>query len=80
MNSTNLFDPALAGLSDFADVFRLVEPAVLTGQPQEGNLLVLSQESAKIVNIDRSGNISSSLTIVSDSGNPLSAPTSSTKA
>jgi len=71
-NAVNLFDPALANLSDFADVFALSNLPSLNGQSNYGNLLVLSQEQAKIVNIDRSGNISSSLTIVSDAGNPLS--------
>ena len=74
VNSTNLFDPALAGLADFADIFALSNLPSLDGQSQEGNLLVLSQESGKIVNIDRSGNIANSLTIVSDPGNPLSLP------
>ena len=73
-NSTNLFDPALAGVLDFADVFALSNLSVLNGRPDYSHLLVLSQESGKIVNIDRSGNISSSLTIVSDPGNPLDVP------
>ncbi|QKQ74692.1 ExeM/NucH family extracellular endonuclease [Nostoc sp. TCL240-02] len=72
VNSTNLFDPALAGLADFADVFALSNVSALNGQPDSSHLLILSQESGKIVNIDRTGNISSSLTIVSDAGNPLS--------
>ncbi|MBC1222555.1 SdiA-regulated domain-containing protein [Nostoc sp. UCD121] len=72
VNSTNLFDPALAGLADFADVFALSNLSALNGQPDSSHLLILSQESGKIVNIDRTGNISSSLTIVSDAGNPLS--------
>jgi uncharacterized protein len=72
VNSTNLFDPALAGLADFADVFALSNVSSLNGQPDSSHLLILSQESGKIVNIDRTGNISSSLTIVSDAGNPLS--------
>ena len=38
------------------------------------NLLILSQENAKVVNVDRSGVITSTLTIVSDPGNPLDAP------
>ena len=71
VNSVDLFNPVLAGLSDFADVFALSNVTSLTG-PQSGNLLVLSQEAGKIVNIDRSGNIASSLTIRSDAGNPLS--------
>jgi predicted extracellular nuclease/uncharacterized protein YjiK/2',3'-cyclic-nucleotide 2'-phosphodiesterase (5'-nucleotidase family) len=71
-NSTNLFDPALANLLDFADVYALSNLPALSGQADFSHLLVLSQESGKIVNIDRSGKIFSSLTIVSDPGNPLS--------
>jgi uncharacterized protein YjiK len=72
-SSTNLFDPALAGLADFSDVFALSNLSTLTGA-DASHLLVLSQESGRIVNIDRSGNVSSALTIVSDPGNPLSVP------
>jgi uncharacterized protein YjiK len=72
-SSTNLFDPALAGLSDFSDVFALANLSTLTG-PDTSHLLILSQESGKIVNIDRSGQVSSSLTIVGDADNPLSVP------
>jgi uncharacterized protein YjiK len=74
INSIDLFDPALAGLSDFADVYALSNVPSMVGQPQQDNLLVLSQESGKIVNIDRAGNVASSLTIISDPGNPLSIP------
>lgn len=70
-NSINLFDPALANLLDFADVFALSNLPILNGKPEYSHMLILSQESGKIVNIDRLGNISSSLTIVSDPGNPL---------
>ena len=70
-NSVNLFDPALLGVIDIADVFALSNLPTLNGQPNFGNLLVLSQESAKILNVDRTGHILSSLTIVSDPGNPL---------
>lgn len=72
VNSINLFDPALANLSDFADVFALSNLPSLDGQTQYGNLLVLSQADGKIVNIDRAGNISSMLQIVADQGSPLS--------
>ena len=72
-NSVNLFDPALLGFSDVADVFALSNLPALSGQPLYNNLLVLSQENAKVVNIDRSGTIFSTLTIVSDPGNPLDA-------
>ena len=71
-SSTNLFNPPLANLADFSDVFALSNLPSLSGQPDFSHLLVLSQESGQIVNIDRSGTVSSSLTIVSDPGNPLS--------
>lgn len=72
-NSTNLFDPALLGFTDVADVFALSNLPALNGQPLYNNLLVLSQENAKVVNVDRNGVILSTLTIVSDPGNPLDA-------
>lgn len=73
-NSINLFDPALLGVSDVADVFALSNLPALSGLPLYNNLLVLSQENAKVVNVDRNGAISSTLTIVTDPGNPLNAP------
>ena len=72
-NSVNLFDPALLGFSDVADVFALSNLPALNGQLLYNNLLVLSQENAKVVNVDRNGTIYSTLTIVSDPGNPLDA-------
>ncbi len=72
VNSTNLFDPALMGMTDFADVFALSNLPSMAGQPQQGNLLVLSQENARVVNTDRNGNILSTLQIVADAGSPLS--------
>lgn len=71
VNSTNLFDPALLGMSDTADVFALSNLPALNGQAQSGNIIVISQEDARVVNIDRSGNIHSTLNIQSDVGNPL---------
>src|SRR5262245_52066221 len=70
--STNLFNPALANLGDFSDIFALSNLPSLSGQSDFNHLLILSQESGQIVNIDRSGNIYSTLTILSDPGNPLS--------
>ncbi|NUN65608.1 ExeM/NucH family extracellular endonuclease [Pseudanabaena biceps] len=69
VNSTDLFTPSLAGIADFADVF-----AFSTLSPTSDRLLLLSQASGKIVNIDRAGNVSSSLTIVSEPSNTLSVP------
>jgi uncharacterized protein YjiK len=68
--STNLFDPALAGLNDFSDVFALSNLPNLTG-PDTSHLLIISQESGKIENVDRSGNVESSLTI-EDPNSPIS--------
>ncbi|MBD2156858.1 SdiA-regulated domain-containing protein [Leptolyngbya sp. FACHB-16] len=70
-NSTDLFDPASLNLVDLADVYALSNLPALNGTATYNNLLVLSQESGRIVNVDRAGNISSSLTITSDPGNPL---------
>ncbi len=67
-NSLNLFDTSLLGMTDVADVFALSNLPV----SYSGNLLVLGQEDGRVVNIDRSGNISSTLNITSDPGNPLS--------
>lgn len=71
VNSINLFNPDLLGMADVADVFALSNIPAYTGQPLASNLLVLSQESAKVVNISRTGVISSTLNLVSDAGNPL---------
>jgi uncharacterized protein YjiK len=75
-NSTNLFDPALAGLADFSDVFALSNLTTLTG-PDKTHLLILSQEAGKIINVDRAGTVSSSLMIVKDADNPLTVPNQS---
>ena len=72
VNSTDLFDTALLGMTDTADVFALSNIPALAGQPQQGNLLVIGQEDARVVNISRSGVIHSTLNIASDPGNPLS--------
>ena len=73
-SSTNLFNPPLANLADFSDVFALSNLPFLSGQPDFSHLLVISQESGQIVNIDRSGTVFSRLTIVADPGSPLSVP------
>ncbi|MFT3746469.1 MAG: lamin tail domain-containing protein [Pyrinomonadaceae bacterium] len=73
VNSVNLFDPALMGLLDVADVYAMSNIPNLTG-PDSNRLLVLSQESGRIINISRSGVIANSLTIRGDAGNPLTVP------
>ncbi|HJZ81348.1 MAG TPA: SdiA-regulated domain-containing protein, partial [Pyrinomonadaceae bacterium] len=57
-SSADLFNPALANLADFSDVFALSNRPSLNGHPDYSHLLVLSQESGQIINIDRNGNIS----------------------
>ncbi|MEY3500931.1 MAG: hypothetical protein RL308_2600, partial [Bacteroidota bacterium] len=74
VNSINLFDPTLLNVTDVADVFALSNIPALASNPLYQNLLVLSQENAKIINVNRSGVITSSLNIVSDIGNPLDLP------
>jgi uncharacterized protein YjiK len=61
-NSTNLFNPALTGLLDFADVFAMSNLADISAAEQD-HLLLLSQESGKIIEVDRAGNLHSSLTL-----------------
>jgi uncharacterized protein YjiK len=73
-SSTDLFSPALANLADFSDVFALSNLPSLNGLSDFSHLLVISQESGQIVNIDRFGAVSSRLTIVADPGSPLSVP------
>lgn len=70
-NSANLFDPALLGLSDVADVFALSNLPSFAGTPEEDNLLIISQEEGKILKVDRDGNILGELLIQTDAGNPL---------
>jgi uncharacterized protein YjiK len=73
VESTNLFEPAKAGVLDMSDVFALANLPNI-GAAEREHLLIISQESGKIVNVDRAGNVLSSLTIVSDAGNPLTVP------
>ena len=73
VNSINLFDPALMGLLDVADVYAMSNIPTLTGA-DSARLLVLSHESGKILNISRTGVIANSLTIRGDVGNPLTVP------
>src|SRR5262249_44218768 len=70
--SVDLFAPALANLADFSDVFALSNLPDLNGQPDGSHLLIISQESGQIINVDRAGKVFSKLTIVPDPGSPLS--------
>lgn len=70
-NSINLFDPALAGMTDFAGVFALANLSGFAAQPQESHLLLLGQEDGRLVTIDRSGTIGSTLNIALTPGDTL---------
>jgi uncharacterized protein YjiK len=72
-NSTNLFDPALVGTADLSDVFALANLQSLSG-PDASHLLLISQESGRVVEVDRAGAVSSSLSLRRDPGNPLTIP------
>lgn len=72
-NSTNLFDPALIGIRDLSDVFAMSNLPTLAAA-EKGNLLVISQESGQVVEVDRAGTVQSRLILVGDPGNPLSIP------
>ena len=62
VNSVNLFDPALLGVGDIADVFALSNLTNLIGALSD-NLIVVSQESARLVETDRSGNVLSTFNL-----------------
>jgi uncharacterized protein YjiK len=63
VNPVNLFNPALLGVIDIADVFALSNLPSLQGSPFESHLLVLSEESGRLVQVDRSGNIVATLNL-----------------
>ncbi len=62
-NSVNLFDPALAGVLDFGDVAALSNALPATA-PDYNHLMVLSNDTGRILKMDRAGKIYSSLDIL----------------
>ncbi|HXU02332.1 MAG TPA: SdiA-regulated domain-containing protein, partial [Polyangia bacterium] len=72
--SVNLFDPALVSTLDFSDVFALSNLPTLAGDPTFNQLLIISQESGKIVQVDRSGSVKHTLSIVADASDTISVP------
>ena len=77
VNSINLFDPNKLSLADLADVYALSNVTDLNGKDDSSHLLVLSQESGRILNVDRSGKVYSALDIKSTPGDTLSVPNQS---
>lgn len=74
VNSTDLFSPALLSVLDHSDIFALSNLPALNGKPTTSHLILLSQESGQILHLDRTGAVSSTLTIVADVGSPLTVP------
>ncbi|HVW29277.1 MAG TPA: lamin tail domain-containing protein [Polyangiaceae bacterium] len=72
--SVNLFDPSLVNTADFSDVYALSNLPSLAGDPTFDQLLIISQESGQIVQVDRAGNVKHRLTLVADPGDTLSVP------
>lgn len=72
--SIDLFDPSLLSTLDFSDVYALSNLPALSGDPTYDQLLIISQESGKIVQVDRSGSVKHTLTIVADASDTLSVP------
>lgn len=68
VDSSNLFNPALLGLTDIAGVYALSNLPSLNGTPDGDGLLVLSQVDGRVVETSRSGVVRSSLTITADAG------------
>jgi uncharacterized protein YjiK len=71
--STSLFPASEVGTLDFSDVFALANLQDISTAEKE-NLLIISQESGRVVNVSRTGHVNSSLTILSEPGNPLTVP------
>lgn len=62
-DSTNLFDPALAdGVADFGDVYAMAN-VLPAGTADRDHLLVLSQESGRLLKMNRSGQVLSKLNL-----------------
>lgn len=58
--TTSIFNPNILGLLDLSDIQVLSTVPSLLGTPIENNLLILSQESSRLLEVDLSGNILSS--------------------
>jgi uncharacterized protein YjiK len=58
---TNLFDPAKLGFTAVADIYALTNVAALNGTADSSHLVILSKNEGKVVNVDRTGKIFSTL-------------------
>lgn len=62
VNSANLFNPSLAGFTDFSDIYALSN-TLAPAAGDYGDLLVLGQENGLLRKMDRSGNVRSTLNV-----------------
>lgn len=62
---TNPFPLTNLNVVDFADIYAVANSAAFLGGPDQANLLILSQESNMLLEVDRSGNVISSLSLAS---------------
>lgn len=74
VESVDLFSPALVSTLDFSDIFALSNLPSLSGDTTFSQLLILSQESGRIVQVDRSGSVKHTLSIVADASDTISVP------
>jgi uncharacterized protein YjiK len=72
--SVNLFDPALVSTLDFSDVYALSNLPSLAGDPTYDQLLIISQESGQVVQVDRAGNVKHTMALLADPGDTISVP------
>lgn len=66
---SNLFDPISLGVGDLSDVQALSNFTSLIGTSQQDNLLIYSQESARLLEVTRSGQVLSSINLGSIDAN-----------
>lgn len=62
-DTSDLFSPASLGLLDLADLTVLSTVPSLIGTPDQNNLLIISQESARIVKASRTGTVLGTLSL-----------------
>lgn len=71
--TTDLFPNANAGLSDFSDAYALANvPSLAADTTWRDRLLMISQESGRVIAVGRDGTVHSRLDLISAAGNPLS--------
>jgi uncharacterized protein YjiK len=66
--TTSVFDPSGLGLLDLSDVSTLTSVSALVGTAAADNLLIYSQESQMLLEVDRAGNILSQFSFAGISG------------